>query len=86
FFTILRYTNEDYTKLETMVEGGPASKSEQVKSGDRIIGVAQDGEKMVDVIGWPSNEIVGLIRGKRGTKVTIRLLGSGASMSQARNV
>ena len=78
--------NEDYTKIETIVEGGPASKSGQVKSGDRIIGVAQDGEKMVDVIGWPSNEIVGLIRGKRGTKVTIRLLGAGASMSQARNV
>ncbi|WP_347454698.1 carboxy terminal-processing peptidase [Acinetobacter thermotolerans] len=78
--------NEDYTKIETIVEGGPASKSGQVKSGDRIIGVAQDGEAMVDVIGWPSNEIVGLIRGKRGTKVTLRLLGPGASLSQARNV
>lgn len=78
--------NEDYTKIETIVEGGPASKSGQVKSGDRIIGVAQDGDKMVDVIGWPSNEIVGLIRGKRGTKVTLRLLGVGAAMSQARNV
>jgi carboxyl-terminal processing protease len=33
-----------------------------------------------------SSEIVGLIRGKRGTKVTVRLLGAGASMSQARNV
>ncbi len=64
--------NEDYTKIETIVEGGPASKTGQVKSGDRIIGVAQDGEKMVDVVGWPSNEIVGLIRGKRGTKVTVR--------------
>ncbi|WP_180050469.1 carboxy terminal-processing peptidase [Acinetobacter sp. YH12144] len=78
--------NEDYTKIETIVEGGPASKSGQVKSGDRIVGVAQDGDKMVDVIGWPSNEIVGLIRGKRGTKVTLRLLGAGASMNQARNV
>ena len=78
--------NEDYTKIETIVEGGPASKSGQVKSGDRIIGVAQDGEQMVDVIGWPSNEIVGLIRGKRGTKVTLRLLGAGATMGQARNV
>ncbi|OTG79339.1 tail-specific protease [Acinetobacter sp. ANC 5054] len=78
--------NEDYTKIETIVEGGPASKSGQVKSGDRIIGVAQDGDKMVDVIGWPSNEIVGLIRGKRGTKVTLRLLGAGAAMTQARNV
>lgn len=78
--------NEDYTKIETIVEGGPASKSGQVKSGDRIIGVAQDGEQMVDVIGWPSNEIVGLIRGKRGTKVTLRLLGAGAAMGQARSV
>ena len=78
--------NEDYTKIETIVEGGPASKSRQIKSGDRIIGVAQDGDKMVDVIGWPSSEIVGLIRGKRGTKVTIRVLGPGAQMSQARSV
>ena len=78
--------NEDYTKIETIVDGGPASKTGQVKSGDRIIGVAQDGEKMVDVVGWSSNEIVGLIRGKRGTKVTVRLLATGAPMSQARNV
>jgi len=78
--------NEDYTKIETIVEGGPASKSGQVKSGDRIVGVAQEGEKMIDVVGWTSSEIVGLIRGKRGTKVTLKLLGAGASMSQARNV
>lgn len=78
--------NEDYTKIETIVDGGPASKTGQVKSGDRIIGVAQDGDKMVDVVGWTSSEIVGLIRGKRGTKVTVKLLGVGASMSQARNV
>lgn len=79
-------SNEDYTKIETIVDGGPASKTGQVKSGDRIIGVAQDGDKMVDVIGWPSSEIVGLIRGKRGTKVSVKLLGAGASMSQARTV
>ncbi len=78
--------NEDYTKIETIVEGGPASKSGQVKSGDRIVGVAQEGGNMVDVVGWSSSEIVGLIRGKRGTKVTLKLLGAGASMSQARNV
>ena len=78
--------NEDYTKIETIVDGGPASKTGQVKSGDRIVGVAQDGAAMVDVIGWPSSEIVGLIRGKRGTKVSVKLLGAGASMNQARVV
>jgi carboxyl-terminal processing protease len=76
--------NEDYTKIEMIVDGGPASKSGQVKSGDRIIGVGQDGEPIVDVIGWPSSEIVGLIRGKKGTKVTLRLQGTGAGINQPR--
>lgn len=78
--------NEDYTKIETIVEGGPASKSGQINSGDRIIAVAQEGEKMVDVVGWSSLEIVGVIRGARGTKVSIKVLAPGASMSQARVV
>lgn len=78
--------NEDYTKIETLVEGGPASKTGQVRSGDRIVGVAQEGEPMQEVIGWTSSEIVGVIRGKRGTKVTLKLLAAGASMSQARLV
>ena len=78
--------NEDYTRIETIVDGGPASKSGQVKSGDRIVGVGQDGEPIVDVVGWPSGEIVGLIRGKRGTKVTLRLLATGAAENQARVV
>ena len=78
--------NEDYTRIETIVDGGPASKSGQIKSGDRIIGVGQDGEPIVDVVGWPSGEIVGLIRGKRGTKVTLRLLATGAATNQARVV
>ncbi|WP_374295556.1 carboxy terminal-processing peptidase [Acinetobacter sp.] len=78
--------NEDYTKIETLVEGGPASKTGQVRSGDRILGVAQEGESMVDVVGWSSQELVGIIRGKRGTKVTLKLVAAGAPSSQARLV
>lgn len=78
--------NEDYTRIETIVEGGPASKTGQVRTGDRIIGVAQDGEAMQEVIGWTTQEIVGVIRGKRGTKVTVKLLPAGASLSQAKLV
>lgn len=78
--------NEDYIKIESIVDGGPAAKSGQVRIGDRIIGVAQDGQKIEDVVGWSSQELVGIIRGKRGTKVTVRLLGAGMPLSQARNV
>lgn len=78
--------SEDYIRIETIVEGGPAGKSGLVQSGDRILGVAQDGEPMEDVIGWTTSELVAIIRGKRGTKVTLKLLAKGAPMSQARFV
>jgi len=71
--------NDDYTRVETLVEGGPASKSGLVRPNDRIIGVAQDGQPMVDVVGWPITEVVGLIRGKRGSKVILKLQAKGES-------
>jgi carboxyl-terminal processing protease len=78
--------NDDYTRIESIVDGGPASKSGQVRAGDRITGVAQDGGPLVDVVGWPSNEIVGLIRGKRGTKVTVRLQASSPANAPSRQI
>ncbi len=78
--------NEDYIRVESLVEGGPSARSGLVQAGDIILGVQQDGEPMVDVVGWPSYEVVGLIRGERKTKVTLRLLATGAALSQARNV
>lgn len=78
--------NPDYTRIESVVEGGPAAKTGQVKAGELIIGVAQDGGEMVNVVGWSLREVVALIRGKRGTKVVIALIKSGAAESTARNV
>jgi carboxyl-terminal processing protease len=71
--------NDDFTRVETLVDGGPASKSGLVRPNDRIIGVAQDGLPMVDVVGWPITEVVGLIRGKRGSKVILKLQAKGES-------
>lgn len=65
----------DFTKVAEVIAGGPAFKSKELQKGDRIIGVAQgaDGE-MVDVIGWRLDEVVQLIRGKKGTKVRLSIL------------
>ncbi len=65
--------NPDYTRIITLVDGGPAAKTGQVRANDVIIGVAQDGEAMVDTVGFSTREIVALIRGKRGTTVTIKV-------------
>lgn len=78
--------NPDYTRIVTLVDGGPAARSGQVKANDVIIGVAQDGENMIDTVGYSTREIVNLIRGKKGTTVTIRIKGQNAPDSSARNV
>lgn len=70
---VLSY-DEDYTVIRSLVPGGPADKSEQIKADDRIIGVAQDKEEFVDVIGWRLDDVVDLIKGPKGTKVRLQYL------------
>ncbi|MCG3872184.1 carboxy terminal-processing peptidase [Psychrobacter sp. Ps7] len=78
--------NPDYTRIVTLVDGGPAAKSGQIKPNDLIIGIAKDGENMTDVVGWSTREIVSLIRGKRGTSVTIKVRQPNTPDASARNV
>lgn len=65
----------DFTKVTEVIAGGPAFKSKLIFKDDRIVGVAQGEEgEMVDVIGWRIDEVVQLIRGKKGTKVRLNIL------------
>ena len=78
--------NPDYTRIVTLVDGGPAAKSGQIKPNDLIVGIAKDGETMTDVVGWSTREIVSLIRGKRGTSVTLKLRQPNTPDASARTV
>ena len=78
--------NPDYTRIATLVEGGPAAKGGQIKPNDLIIGIAKDGKTMTDVVGWSTREIVGLIRGKRGTPVTLKVRQPNAPEASTRTV
>lgn len=78
--------NPDYTRIVTLVDGGPAAKTGQIKPNDLIIGIAEDGKNMTDVVGWSTREIVGLIRGKRGTSVTLRVMQPNTPEASARTV
>ncbi|MDN3612813.1 carboxy terminal-processing peptidase [Vibrio gallaecicus] len=68
---------DDYTVIRSLVAGGPASSSKQLGEGDRIVGVGQDGEEVVDVIGWRLDDVVQLIKGPKGTKVKLQILPDG---------
>ncbi len=68
-------SEDGFTKVKRLVPAGPAEKAGQLKAGDRIVSVGQgvSGE-LVDVIGWRLDDVVQLIRGKKGTVVRLELI------------
>ncbi|WP_350561578.1 carboxy terminal-processing peptidase [Psychrobacter sp. CAL346-MNA-CIBAN-0220] len=78
--------NPDYTRIVTLVDGGPAAKTGQIKPNDLIVGIAKDGKTMTDVVGWSTREIVSMIRGKRGTSVTLKLRQPNTPEASARTI
>ena len=68
-------TEGEYTLINEVIPGGPVFKTNLLKKGDKIIGVGQGltGE-IVDVLGWRINDVVKLIRGKKGTIVRLNVL------------
>jgi carboxyl-terminal processing protease len=66
---------DGYCKIRELVPGGPAARSGKVKVGDRIVGVSQNhGKDTADLVDLPLSQAVGLIRGPKGTDVTLTLL------------
>ncbi len=77
----------EYITIASLVPGGPADKTHQVNTGDRIIGVAQgkDGE-FQDIIGWRIENAIKLIRGTKGTLVKLRILPQGKNAGDKSSV
>ena len=68
-------TESEYTVINEVIPGGPVFKTNLLKKGDKIIGVGQGATgEIVDVLGWRINDVVKLIRGKKGTLVRLNIL------------
>lgn len=65
---------DEHVKVVRLVPAGPAAKQGQLKPSDRITAVAQGDEEWVDVVGWRLDEVVELIRGKKGTTVRLQIM------------
>lgn len=70
----LLQSEDGAAKIEKIIPGGPAARDGRLKPGDKIIGVAQENGETVDILHWPLYKAVGIIRGKKGSKVTLTVI------------
>jgi carboxyl-terminal processing protease len=75
------------TVVSKLIPGGAAEKDGKLKPKDRVIGVGQgtNGE-IVDVEDMNLNEVVKLIRGKRGTVVRLKVVPAGQTEPKTYNI
>jgi len=77
-------TEDEHTKVVRLVPGGPAAQAANLAPEDKIIGVAQGNEEMVDVIGWRLDEVVDLIRGPKNSTVRLEILPEASGSSDSK--
>lgn len=66
-------TDREFTKVASIVPGGPAYRQGELEANDLIQAVQQDGLEPVDIQGMRIDDVVSKIRGKKGTKVTLKV-------------
>jgi len=71
---VLLSSDTGFTIIEELIPGGGAEKTGLLNPKDKIIAVAQEGEKPVDVIDMDLRDVISMIRGKKGTRVTLTIL------------
>lgn len=79
-------SDNEYTVVKRIIPGGPAARSGQLHSDDRIVGVAQGYKPMVDVIGMRLDEVVEMIRGPKGSTVRLEVLPKSAPEGPVRTI
>lgn len=66
-------TKDEHTEVVRVIPGGPADLQGILKPEDKIIGVGQGKKEIVDVVGWRIDDVVELIRGKKGSVVRLEI-------------
>ena len=66
--------NDDFIEIVNLIPGGPAEQNGRLKPLDKIIGIYDVNNLVIDVIGWDVNEVVKLIRGPKGSSVKLKIL------------
>ncbi|HEY2735146.1 MAG TPA: carboxy terminal-processing peptidase, partial [Polyangiales bacterium] len=70
-------SSDGYCTIREILPGSPAAKSGALMPGDRIVAVGQASKEPVDVVNMPLTRTVELIRGPKGTTVTLKIVAAG---------
>jgi len=62
---------DHYIAVQELVPGGASWQQGKLEAGDLILAVAQEGQEPTDVNDMPIDQVVEMIRGKKGTVVTL---------------
>jgi carboxyl-terminal processing protease len=71
---------DEYIKVSSIVPGSPSWKQGQLKPGDLILKVGQGSAEPVDIVGMKMDDVLPLIRGKKGTEVRLTVKKSDGSV------
>lgn len=64
---------DDYIEVSELIPGGAAWRQGGLSPGDLILSVANEGQDPVDIVNMRLDDVVKMIRGKKGTVVTLRV-------------
>lgn len=65
----------EYTRIARLIPGGPAEKDGRLQALDRIVSVGQGASgEFTDIVGWRLDDVVQLVRGKKGSMVRLQVL------------
>lgn len=76
---LLRSDDDGTTKIEGIVQGGPADKSGELQLDDRVVGVdPKNSGEMVDIVYMKISKVVEMIRGEERTEVRLKIIPASA--------
>lgn len=61
----------DFIEVAEVISGGPAWREGKLENGDLIMKVAQENQETVDIAGMKMDNVIKMIKGKKGTKVIL---------------
>ncbi|MEK9605639.1 MAG: carboxy terminal-processing peptidase [Gammaproteobacteria bacterium] len=66
-------SEDEFTKVVSLIPGGPAEMDGRLKPADRILSISQGSQPFEDVVGWRLDEVVQKIRGPKGSQVRLEV-------------